>query len=295
MTDYYIHRYLSTRTKAFREQYRGNSVSLLSIDDTEAVRLVEEISKFYRQHLKATSLDGYVVGLSGGVDSSLVATLLVDAVGVEKVHGLIMPAEHSRQRDVDDALELADDLGISTNDPERFGERIDGVVDELEGLGEESEHQQVKRGNILARCRMIVIRDVARAKNALVAGTTNASERDLGYMTLAADGRGGVDNEALYQIYKTTERQLARFVDVPERIITKNPTADLWEGQQDKEELGYGYELLDKVLVGLRLKLRSKEVAEHVEGISREEVSDIESRIARNSFKRRLAPHPSFS
>ncbi|MFB6077280.1 MAG: NAD(+) synthase [Candidatus Nanohaloarchaea archaeon] len=291
----YIHTYTGDDHDAYVAAYRDDPTALLRIDQEESARLRDVIIAFYRSHLSDAEMDGYVVGLSGGVDSATTATLLADAVGPDKVHAVIMPAPHTDDATVADALSVADDLGISTNDPDRFQDRIADAVDALESLGEQSDEQQLKRGNILARCRMTVLRDVAKARTALVAGTTNASERDLGYMTLAADGRGGIDNEALYDLYKTSERDLARHLDVPDRVITREPTADLWPGQTDAAELGHPYGVLDQVLVGLRLGMSDADIADAAGDITVEDVHGIRRRKENTAYKREGAPHPSLS
>lgn len=287
-----VHEFRGEDADAFREAYRRDPDAILRIDDAE--RVADVIEEFYRGRLDATGLDGYVVGLSGGVDSAATAALLARALDPERVHALVMPADHTPRETVDDALDLADDLGISTNDPSEFRARVGDAVDVLVDLGEESGEQRLKRGNILARCRMTVLRDVAKARGALVAGTTNASERDLGYMTLAADGKGGVDDEALYDLYKTTVRDLASHLGVPDRTVERAPTADLWEGQTDRDELEFPYDVLDRVLAGLRIGLSPRQVADVVDP-GRDAVQDIADRKKRTRYKREPTPYPSFS
>lgn len=292
-----IHNYTADNREGFLQTYRDNPYALLTITPDEARRITDVIINFYRDHLDEAGMDGYVVGLSGGLDSATVAHLLVKAVGADNVHGVIMPAEHTRQEDIDHAVRVANELEITTNDQVRFRERIDGIVDEIEALGEPVEdeaEQRVKRGNILARCRMTVLRDIAKCRDALVAGTTNASERDLGYMTMAADGLGGVDNEALYTIYKTTEQDLADYLNVPESIIEKEPTADLWAGQADTDELSFPYDVLDRVLAGVTLDLSDDGIADAVSAVSADDVSRIRRRVEQNRFKQELPPYPSF-
>ncbi|MDY6776576.1 MAG: NAD(+) synthase [Candidatus Nanohaloarchaea archaeon] len=292
-----IHSYDGGGREGFVEDYREDPEQLLRIGEDEAERIVDMITGFYRSHLESSGLDGYAVGLSGGVDSSTTAHLLADAVGPENVVGVIMPADHTSREDIDDAKEVAENLDVDTNDYGQFQHRIDGVVDALEELGEfieDGKRQKVKRGNILARARMTVLRDTAKARNYLVAGTTNASEKMLGYMTLAADGKGGVDNEALYELFKTTERDLARHLEVPDRIVEKTPSADLWKGQEDREELGFEYRVLDQVLAGFELGMEDSGIADAV-GVEEEEVSDIRERVERYRYKREPAPYPSFS
>ncbi|MDY6789006.1 MAG: NAD(+) synthase [Candidatus Nanohaloarchaea archaeon] len=292
-----MHEYREEISEEFRESYLEDPYSVLEPDEEECRRMVKVVKKFYKDHLDSSGMEGYVVGLSGGIDSSTIASLLVESVGSSNVYGVIMPAKHSRESDVEDAFRIAEKLGIDTNNPDRFRSRIEGIVDKLEELGHRTknqEHQKIKRGNILARCRMITLRDIAKARKSLVAGTTNASERDLGYMTLAADGKGGIDNEALYNVYKTTEKDLSEFLGIPQRIIDKNPSADLWEDQTDKDELKFSYDVLDRVLSGIKIGIDRSEIAENVGEVSTDDVKGIEEMVKSASFKRELAPHPEF-
>lgn len=293
----YIHRYTAAHRDRFREAYMDDPGSVLSMEPAECERVLDQLCSFYRGHLETAGLEGYVLGLSGGIDSTVTAHLLVEALGPEKVFGVIMPGPHSDEDHVEDARAVADRLGIRTNDPEQFRERIGETVDTLEKLGrrEEGDKQRLKRGNILARCRMTVLRDIAKARDALVAGTTNASERDLGYMTLAADGLGGVDNEGLYELYKTSVRDLAGFFDVEERIIEKVPTADLWAGQRDKDELLHDYDILDRILAGLVLDIDDADIVEAVEAVAHQDVEAVSRRMGQMAYKRSLPAHPSFS
>ena len=284
---------ISNRKKILRE-YREKPSEVLETDDEENRRLRKKIENFYRNFLESSGMDGYVVGISGGVDSAVVAKLLVESVGAEKIHGMILPAEHTSERDIEDGMELAERLGISTNDPAEFRNRIEGIVDSLEELGEMSESKQrLKRGNILSRCRMIVIRDVAKARNSLVAGTTNASEKLLGYTTLAGDGKGGVDCEGIYELFKTSVYSLGEMLELPESILEKEPSGDLWKGQKDSEELGHGYEFLDRVLAGYCIGLKPEKIAEIIE-TDTGEVRKIIRKVRNSCHKHLPVASPSF-
>ncbi|MDY6770388.1 MAG: NAD(+) synthase [Candidatus Nanohaloarchaea archaeon] len=294
----YVHNYTADRHERFAAAFREDPTQLLELAPAECETVKARLTEFYRGHLESSGLRGYVVGLSGGIDSSVTAHLLADAVGPERVFGVIMPAEHSSEDDVEHARAVADRLGIPTNDPDQVREHIDDAVETLERLGrrvDDEEEQRVKRGNILARCRMIVARDVAKARESLVAGTTNASERDLGYMTLAADGLGGIDNEALYELYKTSVRSLARFMDVDEAIIEKLPSADLWKGQRDKDELLHGYDVLDQILVGIAIGMDDDAIVDAVDAAGKGDAAMVRERKQEMAYKRDLPPHPSFS
>lgn len=288
--------YLSTDEDEDAENlYRFDPKTLLRIDESEAQQLTETITTFYENHMQEAGLDGYVIGLSGGLDSTTVAHLLVEAVGSENVQGVILPAPHTQDEDIRAAVDTADRLDIETNNYQQFQDEVSDVVDTLESLGQEHEDtdvQRLKRGNILARCRMIVLRDTARAHDYMVAGTTNASERELGYNTLAADGLGGIDNEALYELYKTTERELAEYVGVQQDIIEKTPTADLWPAQTDHEELGFTYDVIDQVLAGFQIDMGDDVIADAVTPVSADNVKTIRDRVTQNEYKQELPPYP---
>jgi NAD+ synthase len=276
--------------------YRFDPETLLQVDDSEAQQLQKTITDLYTNQLQLDDMDGYVVGLSGGIDSTTTAYLLEEAVGAENVTGVLLPPPYADSVDAD-ARTVVRELDLETSDYQQFHDGIGEVVDTLEELGQthaDEQVQKVKRGNILARCRMIVLRDIARANNYLVAGTTNASERMLGYMTLAADGKGGVDNEALYNLYKTTVRSLADHIGVPQEIIEKQPSADLWPGQADSDELGFAYDVLDRVLLGLELDMETDEIVDAVPPVNAADVDAIRQLVERMQFKRELAPHPTF-
>lgn len=277
--------------------YENEPSSFFRLTSREFKNLKGKITDFCELYLKNSGLDGYVVGLSGGLDSSVVIKLLSDAVLPKNVHGVLLPSEGSKERDIEDALALAERLGIETYMPPNCKERIEEVAHEVEEMGIEDgveERQKIKRGNIIARTRMIILRDIAKAKGCLVAGTTNASERFTGYVTVAGDGKGGADIEVVYDLFKSTVRNIAPSLDIPEEIVEKRPSADLWKGQTDKKELGLSWGKIDKILVGKRLGIVDSQIAEVV-GIQKSEVRKIKRRVEGTVFKREEAPYPEFT
>lgn len=197
--------------------------------------ITKQIEDFIREQTKG--LGGGVIGLSGGIDSTLVAYLAVNALGKDRVHGLIMPYETSK--DTDDALQVTKILNLS---PEIFN--ITSQVDLYQNTG--YFHDKISKGNLMARTRMCLLYGIANEKNMLVLGTSNKSEIGIGYFTKYGDG--GVDIEPIGDLYKTEVRELAKFLGIPDNIIYKDPSAGLWEGQTDEEELGIDYITLDKFL-----------------------------------------------
>ncbi len=187
---------------------------------------------------------GCVIGLSGGIDSSLTAKLAVEALGKEKVYGLIMPERGiTREEDVEDAKEFAEELGIGYEVIE-----INDIVKKILEKRPKVEvlNEKIAVANIKPRVRMILLYYAANLSNRIVLGTGNKTELLIGYFTKYGDG--GVDLLPIGDLYKTQVRMLARHMGIPEKIINKTPTAGLWKGQTDEGEIGIKYELLDKIL-----------------------------------------------
>lgn len=279
--------------KALKHQYAENPASLLDMAEEEAALVDERIASFYRSHLDDSGMDGYVVGISGGIDSALVAMLTVGAVTADRVFGVMLPTEMTTQADLDDAQRVINALGIKHNDSQLFRDEAASLIESLRDLGErtdDSSQEKMKRGNILARLRMIVLRDFAKAKNYLVAGTSNASERMLGYMTLAGDGLGAIDNEGIDALFKTSVRKLAAYLGVPASIITKAPSAELWEGQTDEDEIGMTYAHADQIFVGNLLGCSTEEIVAAVRdsAIDAAAVEQLLKRVQKNAYKSQM-------
>lgn len=204
------------------------------------MKLVETIARWIRIQVEQAGAEGVVVGLSGGVDSSVVAVLSKKAVG-DRVLGLIMPCGGSSM-DEDDALLVASQFGIKT-------ERIDlGVVcgGMLEVL---PPGNKLALANLKPRLRMLTLYYYANNLNYLVAGTGNKSEIMVGYFTKYGDG--GVDILPTGGLVKSKVRELAGEIGIPKEIIDKPPSAGLWQGQTDEGEMGITYEYLDKCILAL--------------------------------------------
>jgi NAD+ synthase len=215
------------------------------------------IKEFIRHHVGGAGADGVVVGLSGGLDSSVVARLCVDALGREKVLGVALPDENTPEEGREEVADYADALGI-----ELLTRPIEPVVEAfVHLLGREIE--RVQRGNVTARCRMIVLFHEAKERNRVVMGTGNKSELLCGYFTKFGDG--GADFLPIGDLYKTQVRKLGEHLGIPRDILDKTPSAGLWEGQTDEEELGVDYETLDRILLGIELGMRREEISERAE------------------------------
>ena len=246
--------------------------------------VVEIITAFIREKVNEAGAEGVVIGISGGIDSATTAYLAVKALGKEKVLGLIMP--YYQNQDVEDAKLVCSSLGIECREI-----NIKPIVDSfVSQLGFHPDKRSL--GNIMARTRMVLLYAHANAKNYLVLGTSNRSEFLTGYFTKWGDGAS--DYTPLINLYKTEVWEVAKLVGVPERIIEKKPTAGLWEGQTDEDELGISYRLLDEILWRLvDLRKDKEEIAEEL-GVPIERVEYVENLVKRSEHKRRLPLGPSF-
>ena len=244
---------------------------------------VETIHAFLRAHALSPGLDGVVLGLSGGIDSALTARLTRDALGPDRVLGVQLPDSGFPVSLRSETEEYARSLGIR----HRLVEIEPIEARYRESLAELAD--PVALGNIKARIRMSVLYTVARSERKLVAGTGNKSEILLGYFTKYGDG--GVDLLPIGDLYKTEVRQLAEELALPEPIRARPPTAGLWEGQTDEAELGFPYEVIDRILHGLEQLRTDEEIARRT-GVALPRVREVLDRVARNRHKRRPPPIP---
>lgn len=291
-----LHHISAEKKDELKQQYTKDPYSFFTLEIQEIEALLSDITQFYYNHLMRSGLSGYVLGLSGGLDSSIVALLTVRAVGKERVSGIVMPSSVTAIEDQDDAQDLARKIGIELREQSDFAETMETIISLFENLSEKNDHNVdlIRKGNMYARVRMIILRDYAKAKNLLVAGTGNASEIYLGYSTIAGDGLGGVDNLGLYHIFKSQEPAIARYLNVPQRIIQKAPSAGLWKGQTDENELGGTYEVIDGIILGQILGFTAEEVHKILKpyAISQDLIQSIYKRIERNAFKSELPKYP---
>jgi len=244
---------------------------------------VATIAPFLRAHALTDGGDGVVIGLSGGIDSALVARLARDALGPEHVLGVLLPDAPFPDQLREETEEYARSLGI---------EHRTVPIDPVEGtfravLPELAD--PVALGNVKARIRMTVLYTIARERRRLVAGTGNKSELLLGYFTKYGDG--GVDLLPIGDLYKTDVRTLSAELDLPLAVRQRPPTAGLWEGQTDEGELGIAYDDLDQILYGVE-QLRSDEEIAEITGFPLEKVRTISERVIRFRHKRRMPPVP---
>jgi NAD+ synthase len=254
-----------------REQVRGR----LALNAPLATAV---LVSFIRDAVATSGTQGVVVGLSGGVDSALSAALAVRALEAELVHGFLLPYRTSHPESEQHARAVAESLGI----PHRVID-ISPMVDAYFAV--EPDAPADRRGNKMARERMTILFDQAKKLDALVLGTSNKTEILLGYSTVFGDNASSLN--PLGDLYKCQVRQLARHLELPADVVGKAPSADLWPGQTDEDELGFSYETADEVLYLLfDAGLRPEEVIDR--GYDEDVVRRIVSLEQRFRYKRRL-------
>ncbi|WP_114577953.1 NAD+ synthase [Saliphagus sp. LR7] len=257
----------------------------LRFSEAELETRREHVTGFIRETADAAGADGAVLGLSGGIDSTLTAYLAAEALGADALHGLVMPGTVSDDDNMSDAERVAMDLELSYDIIE-----IEPIVGSLLSAYPEAEGDQVAVGNARARVRAVLNYLVANHDDRLVLGTGNRSEAAVGYFTKYGDG--AVDCHPIGNLYKRQVRQLARHVGVPDDLAEKTPTAGLWEGQTDEAELGLDYDTLDSILA-LHIDGPLSAAATRRElGVDREAIETVRGLYERSAHKRAAPPAP---
>jgi NAD+ synthase len=236
------------------------------------------ISGFIYDQIDKAGMNGAVIGLSGGIDSALSAYLSAEALGPENVLAVRMPYRTSSEASMIDAEAVIEDLNLpSITVP--ITDMADALINQFPDMS------RLRKGNIMARMRMVVLYDQSAEHGLLPMGTSNKTEFLLGYSTIYGDS--GVALQPIADLYKYQVRQLAAAVGVPRQIIDKAPSADLWEGQTDEDELGFTYDDVDQVLYLLvDERYTVAEVAE--EGFDRAFVENVWRRVKANHYKRTM-------
>ena len=235
---------------------------------------------FIHDELTRSGFNKAVVGVSGGIDSAMSCFLAAEALGPENVLAVRMPYKTSSQDSLDHAQLVIDATGVqSLTIP--ITEMADGLISKFPDM------VNLRKGNIMARCRMIVLYDQSAAFGGLVIGTSNKTEILLGYSTQFGDAASAIN--PIGDLYKTQLRQLAKDMGVPQVIIDKAPTADLWVGQTDEDELGFTYAEVDKLLyLMVDGRYTPDECVEA--GFERKFVETVVKRIQRYHYKRVMPP-----
>ena len=236
----------------------------------------EQLIDFLQDEVKKSGLEKVTVGLSGGLDSAVVAVLCKEAFG-DKLNCVLMPSQFSSQSSTDDAVELCEKFGI------RY--EIVSIAPLVEAFMPNMDGDKLRIGNFSARMRMSTLYDVSSREKSLVVGTSNKSELLLGYGTIFGDIACAIN--PIGEMYKSDEFDFARFLGVTDAIVNKAPSADLWEGQSDENELGYSYKQMDDVLKPMVDEGKSKEELINL-GFEEKLIDMLDYRIKANAFKGKL-------
>lgn len=239
---------------------------------------IDQLVNWIQQQVKDAGLNGAIVGISGGIDSAVVTHLIKRAFPEHSI-GLILPCK-SNPKDQEDAMlvvESSQIKAITIDLTETHNMLFSTINNEIKKLGDFNEKAAtLGDANLRARLRMSTLYTVANNYGYLVVGTDNAAEWYTGYFTKYGDG--GVDLVPLVNLTKGEVREMARELGVPEPIITKSPSAGLWEGQTDENEMGTTYEMIDRHLKGEEIPEKDREIIENLH--------------KRSEHKRRLAAAP---
>jgi NAD+ synthase len=239
------------------------------------------VEKFLSEKLRKTGAKGFVLGMSGGIDSAVVMRLAARAVGKERILAIMMPETGSEPADLEDAKMLCGLEKVRSKVVDISGP----VAAYKEALGGKVDRRAL--ANIKARCRMVVLYHHAGTDGRLVLGTSNKTEMLTGYFTKFGDG--AADLEPIGDLYKTEVRELARQLGIPDSICKKAPSAGLWKGQTDEGELGITYDRLDSILSGMEMGLGEEDIADRAE-TAVTEVERVAKMVRLTSHKRKFPP-----
>ena len=255
----------------------------LSASELEATR--ERIVSFIGDLVDDAGAEGAVLGLSGGIDSTLTAYLAVEALGEDGLHGITMPSAVNDPEVMSDAERVAEDLGIEYEVVE-----IQPIAEAFFEALPEAAEDRMATGNVYVRTRAVCNYFVANAENRIVLGTGNRAEAMTGYYTKYGDQ--AVDCNPIGNLYKQQVRQLAAHVGVPRDLVMQEPSAGMWEGQTDAEELGLDYDTVDAILAvhvdgGLSRAATVREL-----GVPEAAVDRVVDLYERSAHKRAMPPAP---
>jgi NAD+ synthase len=267
------------------DQLVEGSVVSLALSDEELAAHREHITAFIESVVDDAGAEGAVLGLSGGIDSTLTAHLAVEALGADAVHGLVLPSEVNTEGNMSDAERVAEMLDI-TYDVVDIGPIVDAFVDAYP----EGADDQMALGNVRVRTRGVLNYFVANAESRVVLGTGNRSEAMTGYFTKYGDQ--AVDCNPIGNLYKRQVRQLADHVGVPEDLVEKPPSAEMWEGQTDEEEMGLDYDTLDAILALHVDGPFSKRATVETLGVSEAAIERVVELVTKSEHKRHMPPAP---
>ena len=238
---------------------------------------IEKIEEFLYKETKRRGFNSVVFGLSGGIDSAVVG-YFCNKIFKENARAFIMPSNYSNPQNTQDAIKFAQSIGLYY-EVINIGKMQDSFIDMMQLSNDSSNLHRI--GNFCARIRMSILYDKSFLHRSIVVGTSNKSELMLGYGTLYGDLACAIN--PIGNIYKTEIFEIAKKIGIPWYIFNKKPSADLFKGQSDESDLGYSYEMIDKLLEQIDNGLNKRQLIEN--GFEREFVKSIKNRIKNNKFK----------
>ncbi|AEN06354.1 NAD+ synthase [Halolamina sp.] len=255
-----------------------------SQDELETVH--DRLVSFIQETVDAAGADGAVIGLSGGIDSTLTAYLALEALGEDGLHGLTMPARVSDESLMSDAERVAKSLEIEYDVVE-----VEPIAEQFDSVFPEGVDDHTAAGNVRVRTRAVLNYYVANTENRIVLGTGNRSEAMTGYFTKYGDQ--AVDCNPIGDLYKQQVRQLAGHVGVPHELVMQTPTAEMWAGQTDAEEMGMNYDHLDAVLaLHIDGRLSKSATVRYLDGVTEAHVDRVVELVEGSDHKRSMPPAP---
>ncbi len=258
----------------------------LRLSESELEATHEHLVSFIKQTVEDAGAEGATLGISGGIDSTTTAHLAVEALGVDGLHGLVMPSEVNDPEIMSDAERVAEDLGIDYDVIE-----IQPIAEQFFEAVPEATASQMATGNVYVRTRAVLNYFVANAENRIVLGTGNRAEAMTGYFTKYGDQ--AVDCNPIGGLYKQQVRQLAAYMGVDHDLVMQTPTAGMWSGQTDEDELGLSYDQLDAILaLHIDGPLSTAATVRLLEGVDQPAISRVKKLVAASEHKRSMPPAP---
>ncbi|ERH07948.1 MAG: NAD+ synthetase [Halonotius sp. J07HN4] len=258
----------------------------LRFSEAEIKTVRETLVSFIEDTVDDAAAEGATLGLSGGIDSTTTAYLAVEALGTDGLHGLVMPSQVNNPDNMSDAERVAEELNIEYDVIE-----IQPIAEQFFEAVPSATEDRMAMGNVYVRTRAVLNYFVANATDRIVLGTGNRAEAMTGYFTKYGDQ--AVDCNPIGGLYKQQVRQLADSLGVPSDLIAQTPTAGMWDGQTDEDELGLDYDTVDAILaLHIDGPLSTAATLRTLEDVSHDQISRVESLVAGSKHKRSMPPAP---